>query len=101
MALAKSSVPSIYIVVLDVGGGNHFGGEDADAAPLDDGGEIVNNIISTAGLVEVGFKKKALMEWAKPYLASVKVRLEKERPDRVEAFMKGAQLFVQTLIKEH
>merc|ERR1711983_443650 len=67
----------------------------------DDGGEIVNNIISTAGLVEVGFKKKALMEWAKPYLAQVKTRLEKERPDRVEAFMKGAQLFVQTLIKEH
>ena len=33
---------------IDVGaGGNHFGGEDADAAPLDDGGEIVNNIIST------------------------------------------------------
>lgn len=87
---------------IDVGaGGNHFGGEDADAAPLDDGGEIVNNIISTAGLVEVGFKKKALMEWAKPYLAQVKTRLEKERPDRVEAFMKGAQLFVQTLIKEH
>ena len=52
---------------------------------------MVNNIIATAGLVEVGFKKKALMEWAKPYLASVKVRLEKERPDRVEAFMKGAQ----------
>ena len=52
---------------------------------------MVNNIIATAGLVEVGFKKKALVEWAKPYLASVKVRLEKERPDRVEAFMKGAQ----------
>merc|ERR1712122_135000 len=40
-------------------------------------------------------------EWAKPYLAQVKTRLEKERPDRVEAFMKGAQLFVQTLINEH
>ena len=60
-------------------------------ATQDDGEVVVNNIIATAGLVEVGFKEKALMEWAKPYLASVKVRLEKERPDRVEAFMKGAQ----------
>ena len=77
---------------IDVGaGGNHFGGEDADAAPLDDGEVVVNNIIATAGLVEVAFKKKALVEWAKPYLARVKGRLEKERPDRVEAFMKGAQ----------
>lgn len=86
---------------IDVGAGNHFGGEDADEVPLEDGEVIVNNIISTAGLVETVFKKKALVEWAKPYLASVKARLEKERPSRVEAFMKGAQAFVQKLIKEH
>jgi len=86
---------------IDVGGCNHFGGEDADAVPLDDGTVIVNNIISTAGLVEVVYKKKALVEWAKPYLLSVKARLEKERPDRVEAFMTGAQAFVQKLLKEH
>eukprot|EP00092_Neocalanus_flemingeri_P009073 GFUD01009765.1.p1 GENE.GFUD01009765.1~~GFUD01009765.1.p1 ORF type:complete len:200 (+),score=18.06 GFUD01009765.1:72-671(+) len=86
---------------IDVGGGNHFGGEDTDAAQLDDGEVVVNNIIATAGLVEVEFKKKALVEWAKPYLASVKGRLEKERPERVQPFMQGAQAFVQTLIKEH
>ena len=86
---------------IDVGGGNHFGGADADEMPLSDGEVVVNNIIATAGLVEVEFKKKALVEWAKPYLASVKARLEKERPDRVQAFMQGAQAFVQKLIKEH
>ena len=85
---------------IDVGGGNHFGGAAADEAPLDDGEEKVNNIIATAGLVEVDFKKKALVEWAKPYLARVKTRLEKERPERVQAFMEGAQAFVQKLIKE-
>jgi len=86
---------------IDVGGGSHFGGADADEVPLDDGEVLVNNIIATAGLVEVDFKKKALVEWAKPYLARVKTRLEKERPDRVQAFMKGAQAFMQTLVKEH
>ena len=86
---------------VDVGGGNHFGGEDPDAAILDEGEVIVNNIISTAGLVETVFKKKALIDWAKPYLARVKARLEQERPDRVNAFMEGAQKFVQLLIKEH
>ena len=86
---------------IDVGGGNHFGGEDADAAPLDNGEVVVNNIIATAGLVEVDFAKKALVEWAKPYLASVKVRLEKERPGRVQAFMEGAQAFIKMLVKEH
>ena len=46
---------------IDVGGGNHFGGEDADAAPLDDGGEIVNNIICKFGcgiLKKVGPKRQ-------------------------------------------
>merc|ERR1719430_255609 len=87
---------------IDVGGGgNHFGGETTDETPLDDGEVVVNNIISTGGLVEVEFKKKALVEWAKPYLASVKTRLEKERPERVQPFMVGAQAFVQMLIKEH
>jgi len=85
---------------IDVGGGSHFGGEDPDAAQLDDGEVIVNNIIATAGLVEVAYKKKALVEWAKPYLVKTKARLEKERPGRVEAFMKGAQEFVQKLVKE-
>ena len=86
---------------IDVGGGDHFGGAAADEAPLDDGEVTVNNIIATAGLVEVEFKKKGLVEWAKPYLANVKSRLEKEKPDRVKAFMEGAQAFVQKLIKEH
>jgi len=86
---------------IDVGGGDHFGGADPDATPLDDGEVLVNNIIATAGLIEVDFKKKALLEWAKPYLARVKSRLEKERPERIEPFMKGAQAFMQTLIKEH
>ena len=86
---------------IDVGGGGHFGGGDADEGPLDDGEVVVNNIISTAGLVEVEFKKKALVEWAKPFLARVKVRLEKDMPERVEPFMKGAQTFVQTLVKEY
>jgi len=88
-------------VGVDVGGGDHFGGAGADEAPLDDGEVLVNNIIATAGLVEVEFKKKALVEWAKPYLASVKARLEKEKPERVQGFMEGAQAFVQKLIKEH
>ena len=84
---------------IDVGGGDHFGGADAEV-PLDNGEVLVNNIINTAGLVEVQFKKKALVEWARPYLARVKEQVEKERPDRMEAFMKGAQAFVQTLVKE-
>ena len=46
-------------------------------------------------------KKKALVEWAKPYLARVKTRLEKENQERVPKFMEGAQNFVQMLIKEH
>ena len=42
---------------IDVGGGDHFGG-GGDAEPLDDGEIVVNNVIATAGLVEVAFKKK-------------------------------------------
>ena len=78
-----------------MGGGNHFGGGDSET-PLEGGEVVVNNSIATAGLVEVPFKKKALVEWARAYLAKV----ERYRPDRVEAFLKGAQAFVQTLVKE-
>ena len=84
---------------IDVGGGDHFGDGDSEI-PLEDGEVVVNNIIATAGLVEVPFKKKALVEWARAYLARVKEQVERDRPERVEAFMKGAQAFVQTLVKE-
>ena len=64
----------LFCSSIDVGGGDHFGGADPDAAPLDDGEVLhhhqyhphfyfpvywfrlqvmVNNIIATAGLIEV------------------------------------------------
>ena len=47
---------------VDVGSGNHFGGEDPDAAPLDDGEVIVNNIISTSGKFKVNCE---ILWWGK------------------------------------
>eukprot|EP01010_Urceolus_cornutus_P001358 NODE_1898_length_717_cov_77.938623_g1479_i0.p1 GENE.NODE_1898_length_717_cov_77.938623_g1479_i0~~NODE_1898_length_717_cov_77.938623_g1479_i0.p1 ORF type:complete len:217 (-),score=72.13 NODE_1898_length_717_cov_77.938623_g1479_i0:67-669(-) len=86
---------------IDTGCGNAFG-EDAEAEPLDDGEVVVNNIISTAGLIEAGGfeKKRAILEWAKPYLGRVKERLATERPDRVDGFMTGAQAFIKKLCTE-
>ena len=38
------------------------------------------------------------MTYIKGYMTKLKKHLEKEQPDRVEAFMKGAQGFVKKIV---
>lgn len=39
------------------------------------------------------------MEWAKPYLGKIKNILTTENPQRVENFVKGAQKFIEMVLK--
>jgi len=47
---------------------------------------------------ETSFNKKNFMTYIKGYMTKLKKHLEKEQPDRVEAFMKGAQGFVKKIV---
>ncbi|PWS21951.1 hypothetical protein DKP78_20920, partial [Enterococcus faecium] len=42
--------------------------------------------------------KKAYLSYAKDYMKAIKAKLEEERPDRVDAFMKGAQNEVKKVV---
>ena len=85
---------------VDIGCGRQFGGkneEDDEPVALAEGEVLVNNIVETYGLQEITFTKKDFTLWLKPYLGKIKSALEASRPERLPAFMSGAQKFAQQI----
>lgn len=73
-----------------IGGNASAEGEDADAG-ADDGAVMGINVIMNARLATTQFTKKDFQTFMKGFMKKVLAHLEKENPDRVAPFKKGAQ----------
>ncbi|TFY70165.1 hypothetical protein EVG20_g2850 [Dentipellis fragilis] len=71
--------------------------EDQDEA-LEEGATQVNNVVHSFRLQSTSFDKKSFLTYLKGYMKAVKAKLQETKPDRVEAFEKGAQAFAKKLV---
>ncbi|CCM01591.1 uncharacterized protein FIBRA_03651 [Fibroporia radiculosa] len=81
----------------DVDIGANPSAEDQDDA-LEDGATQVNNVVYSFRLQSTQFDKKTYLAYLKGYMKVVKTELQKTKPERVEAFEKGAQAFAKKLV---
>ncbi len=74
--------------------------DEEDGGPLADGAETVIDVVHAFRLQECfAFdNKKVFMGYIKKDMTRVKEHLEAKKPDRVEAFMKGAQNIVKDIV---
>lgn len=69
------------------------GGDD-----LEEGVELVNNVVHSFRLQPTAFDKKSFLTYIKGYMKAVKGKLQESKPDEVAAFEKGAQTYVKKVI---
>ncbi|KAI0774267.1 translationally controlled tumor-associated [Fomes fomentarius] len=81
----------------DVDIGANPSAEEGDEA-LEDGATQVNNIVYSFRLQSTSFDKKSFLTYLKAYMKAVKQHLQENKPDRVDAFEKGAQAFAKKII---
>eukprot|EP00386_Alphamonas_edax_P012901 GDKI01040028.1.p2 GENE.GDKI01040028.1~~GDKI01040028.1.p2 ORF type:complete len:177 (+),score=87.05 GDKI01040028.1:36-566(+) len=78
--------------------------EDAAEGATADGGADVQKVIDIVDgfkYVETGFTKAEFGTYIKGYMVRVKKYLEEKKPDRVDAFMKGAQTLVKKILSQY
>ncbi|XP_040913849.1 translationally-controlled tumor protein homolog [Toxotes jaculatrix] len=56
------------------------------------------DIVLNHKLQETGFDKKQYVAYIKDYMKTIKVKLEESSPERVDAFMAGAQVAVKKIV---
>ena len=87
---------------IKVGGGDIDIGANPSAEDggdeVDDGSEVVNNVVYTFRLQPTGFDKKSFLTYIKGYMKAVKAKLQETNPDAVATFEKGAQTYVKKVI---
>ncbi|OXB71415.1 UNVERIFIED_CONTAM: hypothetical protein H355_005402 [Colinus virginianus] len=71
---------------------------EEDGGGVDAGTETVVDVVDAFRLQETTFSKKEFGVYIKGYMQRVKALLEKERPDRVDKFMSGAQALVKKIL---
>ncbi|ODQ55126.1 translationally controlled tumor protein [Saitoella complicata NRRL Y-17804] len=81
----------------DVDIGANASAEEADEA-LEDGVEVVNNVVYSLRLQSTSFDKKSYMTYIKGYMKAVKAHLQEKNPERIAAFEKGAATFVKKVL---
>ncbi|RPD67170.1 translationally controlled tumor-associated [Lentinus tigrinus ALCF2SS1-7] len=81
----------------DVDIGANPSAEEGEEA-LEEGATQVNNVVYSFRLQSTSFDKKSYLTYLKGYMKSVKAKLQESKPDRVEAFEKGAQAFAKKII---
>ncbi|KAF5363247.1 hypothetical protein D9756_000424 [Leucocoprinus leucothites] len=77
-------------------GANPSAEEQTEA--LEDGAKTVINLVHVSGFETTQFDKKSYLTYLKGYMKTIKEKLEKENPERVAAFEKGAQAFAKKII---
>lgn len=82
---------------VDVDIGANASAEEA-TEELDDGVEIVNNVVNNFSLQPTPFDKKSFVTYIRDYLKAVKCKLSETAPDQIEVFEKGAQAYVKKVI---
>ena len=86
--------------VVDVGGGNAFGGAPEEEEVPE--GETVINVVDAHQLQETSFSKKDFMAVVKAYLKRVVAHLkEKGKDDRVAEFQKGATEMIKFIVSKY
>lgn len=71
--------------------------EDGDD-DVEDGSEIVNNVVHSFRLQPTGFDKKSFVTYIKAYMKAVKAKLSESDPEAIPVFEKGAQAYVKKVI---
>ncbi|CCE90806.1 Tma19p TDEL_0B06770 [Torulaspora delbrueckii] len=69
------------------------GGDD-----VEDGSEVVNNVVHSFRLQQTAFDKKSFLGYIKGYMKAVKAKLQESNPDAIPTFEKGAQAYVKKVI---
>lgn len=65
---------------------------------LDEGAEIVNNVVYSFRLQQTAFDKKSFLTYIKGYMKTIKKKLEETDPEAVSVFEKGAQAYVKKIV---
>lgn len=81
---------------IDIGRGNQFGGGNDEET--NDQIETVLDVIDCFRYKETSFTKKDYTTYLKGYMKLVKEKLSETNPDRVDAFMKGANDLAKFII---
>jgi len=81
----------------DVDIGANPSAEGTDEA-LEEGAKQVNNVVHSFRLQPTSFDKKTYLTYLKGYMKAVKTKLGETKPDRVEAFEKGAQAYAKKIV---
>ncbi|KAF8743207.1 TCTP family, partial [Rhizoctonia solani] len=81
----------------DVDIGANPSAEEQEEA-LEDGAKQVNNVVYSFKLQSTSFDKKSYLTYLKGYMKAVKTHLSTTKPDRVEAFEKGAQAYAKKIV---
>nr|VWO97764.1 G-protein beta subunit 1 [Ganoderma boninense] len=69
-----------------------------DPRGLEEGSSQVNNVVYSFRLQPTSFDKKSFLAYLKAYMKTVKAKLGESKPERVEAFEKGASAFAKKII---
>jgi len=77
-------------------GANPSAEETAEA--LEDGATQVNNVVHSFRLQSTSFDKKSYLAYLKGYMKAVKAKLQETKPERVDAFEKGASAFAKKVV---
>ena len=89
--------PSTTRVLNRLAGANPSAEDNEDGA-LEEGAETVNNVVYSFRLQSTAFDKKTFLTYLKGYMKAVKAKLQETKPERVEAFEKGAQAFAKKIV---
>jgi len=81
----------------DVDIGGNPSAEEAEEA-LEDGAIQVNNIAHSFRLQSTSFDKKSYLTYLKGYMKAIKAKLVETKPNRVEAFEKGAATYAKKIV---
>ncbi|CAE6406164.1 unnamed protein product [Rhizoctonia solani] len=81
----------------DINIGANPSAEEQEEA-LEDGAKQVNNVVYSFKLQSTSFDKKSYLTYLKGYMKAVKAYLSTAKPDRVEAFEKGAQAYAKKIV---
>ncbi|KAG9127147.1 hypothetical protein FRC07_000474 [Ceratobasidium sp. 392] len=81
----------------DVDIGANPSAEEQEEA-LESGATQVNNVVHSHRLEKTSFDKKSYLTYLKGYMKAVKTKLQESKPERVEAFEKGAAAYAKKIV---
>lgn len=71
--------------------------EDGDD-DLEEGQEIVNNVVYSFRLQQTAFDKKSFLTYIKGYMKAIKKQLQETDPEAIPVFEKGASTYVKKVV---